>query len=322
MAFVDELEITAKAGNGGDGVVRWRREKFQPKGGPAGGNGGRGGNIFMIAVAEVNRLSKYTGVKEFTAASGEDGGKSSKYGRAGDDLYIEVPVGSVVEDLDRGRVFEFTEVGQTEKVLRGGNGGLGNEYFKSSTNTAPEQSSKGTPGEAGRFAITVSLAVDVGFVGLPNAGKSTLLNTLTNAQSAIGSYAFTTTEPHLGAFGTYLLADIPGLIEGASEGRGLGHKFLRHIHRTKMILHLVSLASENPVSDYYTIRDELSKHSEDLANKEEWIVFTKKDLVNKEDTESIRKEIDNTDKRVFFISCETGEGVEELTSALRVELAD
>ena len=190
--LVDELTISAKAGNGGDGVVRWRQEKFRPKAGPAGGNGGRGGDVYIRAVRNLNLLAKYTGAKEFNAQHGEAGRSGSQYGKGGEDLYIDVPVGSIVRDIDRERVYELLEDGQVEKILKGGEGGLGNEYFKSSTNRTPLQSTKGKPGEAGRFFIELSLVVDVGLIGLPNAGKSTLLNLLTNARSAIGAYPFTT----------------------------------------------------------------------------------------------------------------------------------
>lgn len=314
--FVDELRIKAKAGDGGDGVVRWLREKFKPMSGPAGGNGGDGGNVYVRAVRDLSLLGKYTGSKEFKAKNGETGRGLSQYGKGSEDLYIDVPIGSKITDLDRDRVFDLTEEGQAEMILKGGRGGLGNEYFKSSTNRSPEQSTLGKPGEEGEFLIELTLVVDVGLVGMPNAGKSTLINSFTNAKSAVGSYQFTTLEPHLGDLYGYVLADIPGLIEGASAGKGLGHKFLRHITRTKMILHLVSLESDDPTKDYYTILNELSNYGESLTEKEEWIIFTKKDLISQDKLDTLLKDVDKIEKRVFVISNESGEGVKDLKDAL------
>ena len=314
--FVDEIRIKAKAGNGGDGVVRWRQEKFKPMSGPAGGNGGKGGDVYVRAVRDLSLLSKYTGSKEFKAKDGEVGRSLSQYGKASPDLYIDVPVGSRVTDMDRERSIELTKEGQVEKILRGGRGGLGNEYFKSSVNRSPEQSTKGRPGEAGEFHIELTLVVDVGLIGLPNAGKSTLLNVFTNASSAVADYPFTTLEPHLGALYGYVLADIPGLIEGASTGKGLGHKFLRHVTRTKMLLHLVSLDSNDPKNDYYTILKELSDFDKSLTEREEWIVFTKKDLISQDKIEDAVSDLDKNNKRVFVISAKTGEGVKELRDQL------
>lgn len=314
--FVDELTITAKAGDGGDGVVRWHREKFEPMGGPAGGNGGRGGDVYIRAVGDLNRLSKYTGDKNFEAENGEHGRSQSQWGKAGDDLYIELPVGSIVTDIARQRRYELFELGATECILKGGKGGRGNEHFKSSVNRSPEQITKGTRGDRGEFSIELSLVVDVGLIGQPNAGKSTLLNQFTNATSPVGSYAFTTIEPHLGALYEFTIADIPGLIEGAASGKGLGHKFLRHVTRTKMLLHLVSLEQEDIFGAYTTVRNELSSFDTSLTAKEEWVVLTKKDLINKDRMDSLQKDIDRIENRVFVVSSETGEGVKELRDAL------
>lgn len=314
--FVDEITIEAKAGNGGNGVVRWHQEKFKPKGGPAGGDGGNGGDVYVRAVKDLNRLSKYTGHKRFEAESGESGGNKSQAGHNGSDTYIDIPVGSRVTDLERRRSFEVTEVGQTERILKGGGGGLGNEHFKSSTNQAPEQSTPGRPGEEGNFLIEVSLMVDVGLIGLPNAGKSTLLNELTNAHSRIGSYPFTTLEPHLGDLYGYILADIPGLISGAATGKGLGHKFLRHVSRTKMLLHLVSLEHEDPISEYYTIRKELEAYSDDLAKKEEWVVLTKKDLIGQAEMKQSVAALEKIKKRVFVVANNDQDSYKKLLDAL------
>ncbi len=314
--LVDELRIKAKAGNGGNGVVRWRQEKFEPMGGPAGGNGGNGGDVFVRAVRDLALLSKYTGSKEFNATEGEAGRGLSQHGRNADDLYIDVPVGSKVTDLARDRVYELEEEGQVEKILRGGRGGLGNEYFKSSTNRSPEQSTLGKKGEEGEFLIELALVVDIGLIGLPNAGKSSLLNTITNAESRVGAYPFTTLEPHLGDLYGYVIADIPGLIEGASTGKGLGHKFLKHIKKTKMLLHLVALDENEPENQYYTILKELSDYDKSITEKETWIILTKNDLVSSDIIEKVKHDLDATEKRVFVISTKSGEGVKNLRDSL------
>ena len=320
--FLDEITIYAKAGDGGNGVVRWRQEKFMPMGGPAGGDGGRGGDVYVRGVKDLNRLSKYTGSKNFAAVRGTDGRDRSMHGHDGDDFYIDIPVGSTVTDIARNRVFEVTSVGEEVKILKGGGGGLGNEYFKSSTNQSPEESTDGKPGEDGDFLIEVALMVDVGFVGFPNAGKSTLLNLLTNAKSRIGAYPFTTLEPHLGDLYGYTLADIPGLISGASEGKGLGHKFLRHVARTKMILHLVSLENEDALDSYYAIRKELESYQHGLVEKEEWIILTKKDLVLEDDIQERVETLEKTGNRVFVIEENDPDSVKTLQDALVAHLRE
>ena len=271
----------------------------------------------MRAVRDLGLLGKYTGAKTFKAENGNAGGKRSQYGKDGNDLYIDVPVGATVTEHGRERTYTFNEVGEIHKVLLGGRGGLGNEYFKSSTNRSPEQSTKGKRGEKGTFTIVLSLIVDAGLVGVPNAGKSTLLNALTNTRARVGSYPFTTTEPHLGEFYGYVIADIPGLIEGASEGKGLGHKFLRHISRTKVIIHCVSLGEEDPIQAYQLIRSELGKYSPELTLKPEWIVLTKCDLVSSLRAEKVKKIIsEHSSHPVSIISAETGEGVKAFSESL------
>ncbi len=320
--FVDELTIYAKAGNGGNGVVRWRSEKFRPMAGPSGGDGGRGADVVVRAVPDINQLAKYTGNKNFFAEDGVAGMKDSLTGKNGDTLFIDVPVGSRVTDTDRNRIVELTEVGQTERVLKGGGGGLGNEHFKSSTNQSPTESTGGHPGEEGNFLVEVRLMVDIGFVGLPNAGKSTLLNALTNAQSRIGAYPFTTLEPHLGDMYGFIIADIPGLISGAAEGKGLGHKFLRHVSRTKMILHLVSLESENPEEDYYTISKELSEYDKELNDKEVWIILTKKDLVNQDKIDATIASLAKTENRVVVVGQNDDGSYKSLRDSLVLHLRE
>jgi GTP-binding protein len=318
--FVDELTIYAKAGNGGDGVVRWLRLRSMPKGGPAGGNGGKGGDVYIRGVKNLSLLSKYTGEKAFMAGNGESGAGRSKYGQGGDDMVIDLPVGAAVTDVDRGRTYRLDTVGETIKILSGGNGGFGNEHFKSSTNRSPEEQTKGVKGEEGTFKIELSLIVDVGLIGLPNAGKSTLLNTITNAKSAVGSYPFTTLEPHLGEFYGFILADVPGLIEGASEGKGLGHKFLKHVRRTKMLLHCVSLGSEDAIGAYTSVRNELKRFDPLLLDKDEWVVLTKSDLVPLDDVQKMKREFTDICENVSVISSETGDGVKELADKLTEKL--
>lgn len=283
MSFVDELQVYIKAGNGGDGVVRWRRTRGKPKGGPVGGDGGDGGDVYIRAVRDTALLSQYRHKKEFAAKDGEDGGSESKSGKAGDDLVIDLPVGSYVTNMETGEQYELLEEGQEEKILAGGEGGLGNEHFKSSTNQRPRERTEGTKGEESYFFIELQLVVDGGFVGLPNAGKSSLLNSLTNAQAKVGAYEFTTVDPNLGELYGFILADIPGLIEGASKGKGLGHKFLRHVERTKVLLHCVSLENDDPIVAYRTIRRELEEFNPSLADKTEIVILTKSDTAEEED---------------------------------------
>lgn len=278
MALVDELTIAAKAGNGGDGVVRWLHLKGVEYAGPSGGNGGDGGNIYVRGVRDVSLLSRYRGEKKFKAGRGQDGEKLSKHGKRGDDLVIDVPVGSLVHNRDTGEVHEVMEEDQQILILKGGRGGAGNEVFKSSVNRTPDIAMPGGEGEEAELYIELQLIAQAGLIGLPNAGKSSLLNALTGASAKIGSYAFTTLDPNLGVLYGFILADIPGLIEGASEGRGLGSKFLRHIARTELLIHCVSLESENPEEDYKVVRQEIAKYSPaDLAGKREVIVLTKTD---------------------------------------------
>lgn len=320
--FIDELTVEAKAGDGGTGVVRWLREHGRAWGGPAGGNGGRGGSVFLRAVRDNNVLSKYTGSKIFHAENGEPGFSKSMFGKNGDDLYIDVPVGSVVTNTVTAKRFELFTPGETIMILKGGHGGLGNEHFKSSVNRSPEEHTPGKPGEEGEFRIEVELVVDVGFIGEPNAGKSTLLNALTRADSKVGSYPFTTLSPHLGDLYGYILADIPGLIEGASEGKGLGHTFLRHVKRTAMLVHLVSSEHEDVLAVYTRIRNELVKYDPELSKKPEWIVLTKTDVVSEEEKSKKVRALCESGVSVFAISALDDDSIKELKDALVTSLRE
>ncbi len=272
--LVDEITIFAKAGKGGNGVVRWLHEKSKEFSGPSGGNGGKGGDVYIVGVRDIGLLSRYRNVKEFKAEDGEDGMKKSRAGKKGEDLCIDLPIGSVVINKKTREKFFLHELGQKIMVLSGGNGGMGNEAFKSSTNRTPEQSTEGKEGEEAYFDIELELIADAGIIGLPNA--------LTNAKAKIGNFAFTTLEPNLGDFHGYVLADIPGLIEGANDGKGLGHKFLKHVRRTKMLIHAISAESENIIDDYTVIRKEIGLFDSELLQKKELVVLTKIDTISED----------------------------------------
>jgi len=279
MSLTDEINFYASAGRGGDGVVRWRREKYKPKGGPCGGDGGKGGDFYVEAIRDITILKRLSLKDTYKADDGDDGGKNSMFGKNGEDYVFQLPVGSLITNTDTGETYDLVVDGEKKLLLKGGEGGLGNEHFKSSTNQRPMQATKGKDGECGNFHVELKLIADVGFIGLPNAGKTSLLNALTNAGAKVGDYSFTTLDPNLGAYYNYVLADIPGIIEGASEGKGLGHKFLRHISRTSIILHCISLDRDNIKSDYEVVRNELSSN-EEIARKKEYIILTKSDEVD------------------------------------------
>lgn len=302
MAFVDELKIHMKAGRGGDGVVRWLHEKGKEFSGPSGGNGGGGGKVIVTAVSDIAILASYKNRKKFEAEDGEPGSKNSRHGGNGADLDIALPVGSVITNLDTNKKYYLRHIGDTVELLVGGRGGLGNEHFKSSRNVTPMESTEGKDGEEADFYIELELVADVGLIGLPNAGKSSLLNALTNAEAKVGAYQFTTLEPNLGALYEIILADIPGLIEGAADGKGLGVKFLRHIKRTKILLHCISLENEKPIDVYETIRAELGQYGHGLTDKEEIIVLTKTDMVTDEVIQKVTDIFHARNKKVLIVS--------------------
>jgi GTP-binding protein len=277
MAFLDHVVLNIKAGKGGDGVVRWRRERAIDMGGPAGGDGGKGGDVYVVGQRNLHTLHHYSQQKDFQAESGSNGGSKNMHGKSGEDLYLYFPLGTEIFIKEYERIIDLTEEGQTELLFRGGQGGLGNVHFKSSTNRSPEEFTAGKNGEFGTVVANLKMIAEVGLIGYPNVGKSNLLNTLTKAESKVGNYNFTTLEPHLGDWYGHILADIPGLIEGASEGRGLGIKFLKHVERTNLLVHLIDASSKDFVKDYKVIREELGRYNRELLNKKEILVISKVD---------------------------------------------
>ncbi|UCD67749.1 MAG: GTPase ObgE [Betaproteobacteria bacterium] len=339
MKFTDEAIIEVHSGKGGDGVVAFRREKFVPRGGPSGGDGGRGGSVLIAADRNINTLLDYRYQRVYKARNGENGQGKDRYGRAGKDIVLRVPVGTVVTDAETGEfVADLATDGQSEIVCRGGTGGLGNIHFKSSTNRTPRQCTPGEPGQSHRLRLELRVLADVGLLGMPNAGKSTFIRTVSAARPKVGDYPFTTLQPHLGFVRIdinkgFVIADIPGLIAGAAEGAGLGHQFLRHLQRTKLLLHLVDIApvAENAsaVSAAKAVIDELRKYDESLFRKTRWLVLNKTDLIAEKEREKVvkqfmkeyRREI-GAPQRSFAISALSGEGCSELARAVMDHLSD
>lgn len=329
MKFVDEADLRVEAGAGGDGCVSFRREKYIPRGGPDGGDGGHGGSVYLIARDSINTLVDFRINRRFRAERGRGGAGQNRTGASGQDLYISVPIGTEIRDIDTGELLgDLTEDGQAIMVARGGVGGRGNTRFKSSVNRAPRQFTKGQPGEARHLALSLKLLADVGLLGLPNAGKSTLTRALTAARTKVADYPFTTLHPHLGVVRvdtekSFVIADIPGLIEGAAEGAGLGIQFLRHLERTRLLLHLVDIGSElsggHPRSDMMAIEKELEKFSAALAGQERWLVLNKIDLLppaEREETIGGLVESLGWTGPVHAISAATGEGLDELVQSV------
>ena len=278
--LIDDVTIRIAAGHGGKGAVAFNKNLMSL--GPAGGSGGLGGSVWAVGVSDLSALGQFRYKKEFAAEDGAEGRSQFRDGHDGKDLIIKLPIGTVAHNLTTGEDIEITHTGSAMRIplAKGGKGGKGNFLFRSSRNTTPKQFQPGLPGESFEFRLELKFIADVGFVGLPNVGKSSLLNLLTNAQSKVANYAFTTLEPHLGAYYELILADIPGLIEGASKGKGLGVKFLRHIERTKTLFHLISAESDDVVCDYKIVRGELEAYDPTLAKKDEDVFLTKSDAVS------------------------------------------
>jgi GTPase len=329
MRFVDEARIKVQAGHGGRGSASFRREKFVPYGGPDGGDGGHGGSVYLQAVAGMNTLADFRVARTYKAPSGEPGGGRDCTGAAGGDLTIPVPVGTIIRDVDTGeQLGDLTAVGAQLLVAQGGKGGWGNTRYKSSTNRAPRQFGPGLPGEKRHLELELKVIADVGLLGLPNAGKSTLIRAVSAARPKVADYPFTTLHPNLGVVAagehrSFVMADIPGLIEGAAEGAGLGMRFLRHLQRTRLLLHLVDISPPDPhadpVRDARAIVAELKKFSGELAAKPRWLVLNKRDLLPAEDAERRAQEIVRRLRYRgprFLISAATGQGTRELTEAV------
>mgnify|MGYP001580238384 CR=1 FL=1 len=299
--LVDEVDIVIKAGDGGRGKVAFLRSKFVPRGGPSGGDGGHGGDVYIEGVSDIGALYRFRYKKEFIAASGQAGLEDKKTGKSSQDLILKVPIGSIISD-SQGQLLEIIKVGQSVCLAKGGKGGRGNWRFRSSTNQTPRWAEYGEKGEEKHLKIELKLIADVGLIGLPNAGKTSLLNEFTHASAKVANYPFTTLEPNLGVMGDLILADIPGLVEGAAEGRGLGHKFLRHIQRTKILVHCLPAESDNLPKDYQIIRQELGKFSQDLLAKKEILLLTKADLLGETEKKEKIKILRKLNKKVLAVS--------------------
>lgn len=320
--FTDYVKIYAQAGKGGNGAISFRHEKYVAAGGPDGGDGGRGGDVYFKVDPDANTLIEFRFKKKFKAENGENGQGARKYGKSAEDLYIPVPIGTVIKDAETNQVLaDLSTPGQEALILKGGRGGLGNSHFATATRQAPRFAQDGEPGEEKELVLELKLLADVGLIGFPNVGKSTFLSKVTSATPKIANYHFTTIEPNLGVvtskYGdSFVIADIPGIIEGASNGVGLGIQFLRHIERTRLLLHFIDVSGtegRDPVKDYQVINDELKDYSEKLSHRTQIIVANKSDIA--QDDDNYKKLADIAEKngqKIFKISAATGEGVEEL----------
>jgi GTP-binding protein len=332
MKFVDEATIRVQAGNGGHGCLSFRREKYVERGGPDGGDGGHGGSVYLVAEPSMNTLADFRVARKFRAESGQGGAGRNKTGKSGEDLDVMIPCGTVVHDVDTGELIcDLTEPGQRQMVAEGGRGGLGNARFKSSVNRAPRKTTQGTQGEGRHLSLELKVLADVGLLGMPNAGKSTLITAMSSAKPRIADYPFTTLHPNLGVvrvgrLQSFVMADIPGLIEGASEGAGLGIQFLRHLQRTGLLLHLVDIApidGADPAAVVKAIAKELESFSADLADKPRWLVINKIDLLDENDRAAARDKLIadlGWNGPVFEVSAATGEGTDALAQAIVREL--
>lgn len=318
--FVDYVKINVSSGNGGKGSAHFRREKYITKGGPDGGDGGRGGNVVFVSDKSLWTLYHFKFQKHFKCGHGGDGSKNRSSGADGKDIKIKVPIGTVIKDAESDKIiYETIEDGEEKIILEGGKGGLGNWNFRSSTNQAPRYAQPGLKGKEMQLTLELKLLADVGLVGFPNVGKSTLLKTLTSAKPKIGNYEFTTLKPNLGIveyrnFKSFVIADIPGIIEGASEGKGLGHYFLRHIERNSVLLFLLSADSKDVVKEYQVLLNELKKYNPELIDKQRLIAISKSDLINEKDIEKIKNKVSSGIKNIpfEFISSVSNKGLIEL----------
>jgi GTP-binding protein len=324
MAFVDEAKFYVKAGDGGNGCVSFRREKFVPKGGPDGGDGGRGGSVTLEASSRLTSLLDFKYRSHFKAESGRGGQGKRMHGRKGEDRTIKVPAGSLIKDADSGELLaDLDHDGARFVAAKGGTGGNGNVHFATAQNRAPRKASKGKVGDEFWFRIELKLMADIGFVGLPNAGKSTLLSRLSAANPKVASYPFTTLEPQLGVLQfdyrqPCVLADIPGLIKGAHQGAGLGHKFLRHIERTRVLLHVVdaSAPGDQPFDDFLVLEEELKQYSAELVDRRQLVLLNKIDLLSAEELDGLRDKFAGTGREIMVASALTGQGLAELKERL------
>jgi GTPase len=318
MALTDEVKIKIHAGKGGDGVVAF--DKIMMSLGPTGGRGGNGGDVYFEGVSDLTALNKYKHKNDYYAGDGKKGKSDRSTGHAGGDLLLTVPIGSVLHNLDTGKDIDITKVGQRVLVSKGGIGGRGNFYFRSAKNTSPKEFEEGKLGEEFAFFLELRLIADIGLIGLPNAGKSSLLNELTNANAKVANYSFTTLEPNLGVMDDLIIADIPGLIEGASRGKGLGIKFLKHIQRTSVLVHCISCESAGVKKDYEVIRQELANYNPELSVKKELLLLTKTDLFPPEQIKEKLKELKKISKDVLAVSVHDWESLEKLKKSLNSDL--
>ncbi len=328
--FIDEATITVRAGDGGHGCIAFRREKSVPKGGPSGGDGGSGGNIYLVTDAHENTLLKFRFNHVFRADRGRHGGGSNRHGRNGGNLEIHVPVGTVVFDDETGEMLhDFTKPNERVLIAAGGRGGHGNAHFKSSVNRVPHKAQDGAPGEEKALRLELKLLADAGLVGYPNAGKSTLISRISAARPKIADYPFTTLEPHLGVVSldtdkSFVVADIPGLIEGAHLGHGLGVQFLRHIERTRVLLHLIDvspMSDRDPIEEFHAIDTELAEHNPDLPKKPKIIVAAKMDIADAKKVQKLQRWCKKNNLQFVKISSVTGEGLDELKHAVFEKLS-
>ncbi len=325
--FIDEAKIFIKAGDGGNGAIAFRREKFVPKGGPSGGNGGKGGDVIFIADSNLLTLLDFRYKKKYLAENGVPGGKSLKDGKNGEDIIIKVPVGTVILDAETNEALaDLSENGAKFVAAKGGRGGRGNSNFATSTNQTPRYAEEGKPGEERRLKLELKMIADVGLVGFPNAGKSTLISVISAAKPKIADYPFTTLQPNLGIVNykdhrSFVVADIPGIIDGAHLGKGLGHKFLRHIERTKTLLILIDVTEENRRQVYDTLITELERYSEKLTEKKKIVAFSKIDLLTDEELREIKNEsLSGYEDKIYYISSISRAGIPELLDRLWKEI--